>query len=64
MKLLETSSQMKSTFSLATNFMKELKLWIEAIELVRESKKGKVNQTSRETMEGLIATDKIISPSC
>ena len=44
--------------------MKELKLWIEAIELVRESKRGKVNQTSRETMEGLIATDKIISPSC
>ena len=44
------------------DMMKELKLEIEARERVGVSSRGKVNRTSRETIKGLAATDKIVCP--
>ena len=44
------------------DMMKELKLELQAIKLVRNSRRSKVNRTSRETIEGLIMTNKIVCP--
>ena len=44
------------------DIMKDLKLRIKARERVVESRRSKVNRTSFETIEGLVATDKIVCP--
>ena len=46
------------------NMMKELQLEIEAREKVGESRRRKVNRTSCETIEGLVATEKIVCSYC